>query len=220
MKRMKSIGLLAVFGLLVGFALSPPAEAQSVSITTLGFGTPLTGIGSTSNPPGPYDEVGFIGQTTNLNMVADPNVVLKNVKLGTLTFTQGQNCGSNLCSDPVDSQLQFTVSSGGEQQLVTLIFQWSTIVDLFNPRLRESGSLAFQDIFPAPIHFKSGIDDLVITLLQPQDILYAPTDGPTISRNIEANIQLIPEPSSFALLGIGLLALALSRRKHANALAA
>ncbi len=219
MKCMKNIGLLAVFGLLVGFALSLPAEAQSVSITTLGVGTPVTGLGSQLTPPGLYDEVGFTGKTTNLDMVADPNVALT-VKLGTLTFTQGQNCGSNLCSDPVDSQLQFTVSSGGEQQLVTLIFQWSTIVDLFNPRLRESGSLAFQDIFPAPIYFRSGFADLVITLLQPQDIEQAPTDGSTISRDIKAIIQLIPEPSSFALLGVGLLALALSRRKHSNTLAA
>ncbi|MCX7111329.1 MAG: PEP-CTERM sorting domain-containing protein [Proteobacteria bacterium] len=231
MKCMKNIGLLAVFGLLVGFALSPPAEAQSVSITTLGVGTPVTGLGSQLTPPGPYDEVGFTGKTTNLDMVADPNVALT-VKLGTLTFTQGQNCGGQPCSDPVDSQLQFTISSGGEQQLVTLLFQWQQTPDLFNDTIRESGSLAF--FGPGPVNpfdgspafnpnrivFRAGFADLVITLLQPQDIVDAASDGSTTSRDIKAIIQLVPEPSSFALLGVGLLALALSRRKHANTLAA
>ena len=218
MKSTKNIGLLAVFGLLVGYALSSPAEAKSVSITV--GDAFVTGLGSFDPTFNPYDQVSFSGLPyTNNDMVPDSNIALK-ITLGNLTFTQGENCGGQPCSDPVQSLLQFTVSSGGEQQLVTLIFQWSTIVDLFQPRIRESGSLAFQDIFPAPIYFRSGSDDLVITLLQPQDIWYAPTDGPTISRNIEANIQLIPEPSSFALLGIGLLALALSRRKHANTLAA
>ena len=128
MKRMKNIGLLAVFGLLVGYALSPPAEAQSVSITV--GDASVAGLGSYDPALNAYDQVGFTGSPTTKEMVPDPNIALE-IPLGTLTFTQGQNCGGQPCSDPVESMLQFTVSSGGEQQLVTLIFQWSTICLLY-----------------------------------------------------------------------------------------
>ena len=120
MKCMKNIGLLAVFGLLVGYALSLPAEAQSVTITA--GDAYVDGLGN-QDPKNTYDQVGFKGSTyTNINMVPDPNIALE-IPLGTLTFTQGQNCGGQPCSDPVESKLQFTVSSGGEQQLVTLQFE-------------------------------------------------------------------------------------------------
>ena len=167
MKSTKNIGLLAVFGLLVGYALSSPAEAKSVSITV--GDAFVTGLGSFDPRFNPYDQVSFSGLPyTNNDMVPDSNIALK-ITLGNLTFTQGENCGGQPCSDPVQSLLQFTVSSGGEQQLVGLQFEWSQLTG--RDTVREFGYLTFQNYLPSRVVFRGGSADLDITLLLPENIV-------------------------------------------------
>lgn len=239
MKGMKNIGLAAILGLLVSYALSLPAYARNVTIATSSSGQ-ITGIGDLTGNPTGSDQVEFTGLPPNTvtltaNIAPTEQNALR-ITLGEVSFTQNQNCQEFACTDPLGPTQFATLSGyplriglsgdGSQQQFSNLNFQeWSTQWDTYRGfAYRNSGSLIFSPFQAQPLIFNFAFDTLIIQLLKPQDIIDAPTsdentgEGLTKTVKLEALVWLIPEPSSIGLMGIGLLAMAFGRKPRRKGL--
>ena len=228
MKGIKKIWLPAAFGLLFGNFFCLPVEAKLVTISTDVVNN-VTAIGSLTSSA--YDQLNFVensGETLNLvpDLVPNPNVT-QTITLGISNYSMSQNCKFLECSGPVSynnpdpnspfAPLIFSIVSEGVKQNVSLGFTWSTtnvIEDDINGYQRVNGSLVFSD-FNTTFVFHNGFDSLLITLLQPDNVTnFFDNPNQPMPIEIKALIQLIPEPSSIPLFGIGLAAWAVARRRN------
>jgi hypothetical protein len=228
MKGIKKIWLPAAFGLLSGSLFCLPVEARPVTISTDVVNN-VVGIGTLTSSN--YDQLNFSTNSSTPDLIPDlvpnPNVT-QTITLGTALYSMNQDtCTTIACSGPVSTNdinpnstlapLTFTIVSEGVKQNVSLGFTWSTVYTPFdgiNPLNRVSGTLVFSD-FNSTFIFHNGFDSLIITLIKPQEITYE-NFNPNIPLQIpiQALVQLIPEPSSLPLFGIGLVAFALVRRRN------
>ncbi len=229
MKGIKKIWLPAAFGLLFGNFFCLPVEAKLVTISTDVVNN-VTAIGSLTSSA--YDQLNFVensGETLDLvpDLVPNPNVT-QTITLGFANYSMNQNCKFLECSGPVSynnpdpsspfAPLIFSIVSEGVKQNVSLGFTWSTsnvIEDDIGGYLRVNGSLVFSP-FNTTFVFHNGFDTLLITLQPPQNVIEYSNMNPNEPKPVEitALIQLLPEPSSLPLFGIGLAAWALARRRN------
>jgi hypothetical protein len=187
----RALAVALPLGLVCGWA-----AAQSVSYT----GSDYSSSGLGADFPSTFD---IFAYTTLPGSFADVSTP-KTADVGMLSFVVGYNCTTCSKTPSFDTPIDFTVN--GVTNQIDLQYQWSSI--------GSEDTLSFAT--PAPLTYDLGSDGILTVSFDALGKLSGP-DG-TYSEDLRATFAVtpVPEPSTYALMLVGLAGLAVAARRRAS----